>query len=252
MKKFSIVIFILALILASCSTKEQEKKLTNDELLSKIQQRIKKTESLTLHSENETIAMYDKFTTKFTQTTDSEYDSINESALKIDAKSNHAKYDVKSVIFNLDNGDVTTYPKAKYLNYRARKADNDYFSGVQSQIVNITHLLQDVVKPTIDNVKQQENGLTYQGKSRALLALYQYGFHQSSMNQIEVFNDITDLRVENGSYDITYNAQYEPETMSFKLKVSGKHVNKPVQILMEQTTDYSKLNETNVQMYSEE
>ncbi|TDM42869.1 hypothetical protein ETI09_00450 [Macrococcoides canis] len=118
--------------------------------------------------------------------------------------------------------------------------------------MNVTHLLQDIVKPTIDDVKQEDNRLTYKGKSKALLALYQFGFHQSSMNQIEAFNDITDLSVESGSYDITYNAQYEPETLSFKLKVSGKHGNKPVQILMEQTTEYSKLNETNVQMYNEE
>lgn len=252
MKKFSLIIFILALILASCSTNEEEKKLKNDELLSKLQKRVKKTESLTLHSDNETITTYDKFTTKFTQSTDSEYDAINKSALKIEAESNHTKYNVKSVIFNLDNGDVTTYPKAKYLNYRARNADVDYFSSVQSQIVNLTHLMQDVVKPTIDDVKQEEQSISYKGKSKALLALYQYGFHQSSMNQIEMFNDITDLTVESGSYNISYNAQFEPTSLNFKLKVNGKIKNKPVQMIMNQTTDYSKFNRTNVQMYKEE
>ncbi|WP_414055311.1 hypothetical protein [Macrococcus equi] len=254
MKKLTALLIILALIITGCASPQQKKKpLTKDQIISRMQKNIKATESITLSADNKTTISYDKFTTKFTQNTQSEYDTVNKSALMITADSNNTKYPVKSVIFNMDNGNIEAYPEPAYLNYRARNADIQYFSGIQSNMVNLTDIVQNIIKKTIDDIEVKDNILHYEGKSQNLKNLFDYGSDFSSMNQIETFNQLTDIKIAKGEYDITLSPEKKlPQLLNFDLKVSAKIKNKPVTILMHQETNYKHFNKTNVKPFEEE
>lgn len=254
MKKLTVLFIILTLIITGCAAPQEKKKpLTKDQIIARMQKNIKATDSISLDATNKTTISYDKFTTKFTQDTASQFDTINKSALLIKADSNNTKYHVKSVIFNMDDGNIEAFPEPQYLNYRARNADIQYFSSVQSNIVNLTDIVQNVVKKEVDNIKTTDSTIQYQGNSQNLKHLFDYGVDFSSMNQVSTFNDLTDIKIQSGSFDVELSPVKKlPKTLSFDIKVNAKIKNKPVTILMTQETHYKAFNKTNVAMYKAE
>ncbi|WP_414050478.1 hypothetical protein [Macrococcus animalis] len=254
MKKLTTLFIILALIITGCaSPKEKKKPLTKDQIIARMQKNIKAIDSISLSASNKTTISYDKFTTKFTQDTASQFDTINKSALLINADSNNTKYPVKSVIFNMDEGNIEAYPNTQYLNYRARKADIQYFSTVQSNIVNLTDIVQNVIKKEVETIEVTDNVIHYEGNSKYLKYLFDYGIDFSSMNQIAAFNDLTDINIQSGSFDVELSSEKKlPKTLNFDLKVNAKIKDKPVTIIMNQETTYKDFNKTNVSFYEED
>lgn len=252
MKQISLLIVILTLILSACSQETTAPPLSKDEIIKKMQRSVKGIDSVTLSAQSDVMVTYDKFTTKFSQETDSQFDTINKSALRILAHSNNAKYPVQSIIFNMDKGNVTAFPEPQYLNYRARNADIQYFSTIQSDMVNLTGIIQNVVKKESEHVKVTDNTLHFEGKSPSLKHLFEYGNDFSSMNQIALFNGLTDIKVTSGRYDITLSPKQKlPKVLYFELKVEAKIKNKPVNFIMKQETKYKDFNITNVKSYEE-
>ncbi|TDM39608.1 hypothetical protein ETI06_11650 [Macrococcoides goetzii] len=251
MKKLTVLFIILTLIITGCAAPQEKKKpLTKDQIIARMQKYIKATDSISLDATNKTTVSYDKFTTKFTQDTASQFDTISKSALLIKAKSNNTKYPVKSVIFNMDNGNVEAFPEPSYLNYRARNADIQYFSSVQSNMVNLTDIIQNVIKKEAEQIKTTDNSIQYKGNSQSLKYLFDYGIDFSSMNQVATFNDLTDIKIQSGSFNIELSPVKKlPKILSFDIKVNAKIKNKPVTILMTQDTYYKDFNKTNVSMY---
>ncbi|MGV2876335.1 hypothetical protein ROU88_10800 [Macrococcus capreoli] len=252
MNKRYVLILILTLLLSACSQQKTVQPMTKDEMIQKMQQSVKAIDSITIAAQSDVTVTYDKFTTKFTQDTDSQFDTINKSALRIIADSNNTKYPVQSIIFNMDKGNVTAYPEPYYLNYRARNADIQYFSTMQSNLVNLTGIIQNVVKKEVDHIKLSDDTLHYDGSSESLKYLFDYGSDCSSMNQIAIMNDLTDIKVTQGSFDITLSPVHKlPKSLNFELKVDAKIKNKPVHFIMKQSTQFKDFNKTNVKFYKE-
>lgn len=254
MKKISLLFIILALIITGCASPAEKKKpLTKDQIIARMQKHIKGTNSISLNATNKSTVVYDKFTTKFTQQTSSKSDTINQSALLINAASNNTKYPVKSIIFNMDDGNVKAFPEPKYLNYRARKADVQYFSSIQSNMVNLTDIVQNVIKKDVESLNVTEENIHYEGNSTSLNYLFDYGVDFSSMNQIATFNDLTDIKIINGSYDIGLSPVKKlPKQLDFKIKIEAKIKNKPVTILMKQETTFKDFNSTKVSPFEKD
>ena len=252
MKKL-IYLFIITFILVGCSQESTKKPLTKDETIKLIQKTIKNTNSITVHADNTTTVTYDKFTTKFDETLDSKYDTINQSALKVKAKSNNTKYKVKPYIYNLSKNNETIFPETNYISYRAQLADRNYLQDLQADVVNLTDTVQDVIKKDSSDIVLKDNTFSYEGKSESIQSLYEYGFHFSSMHQISLFNQITDLKVVSGKYTIDLSPTNKfMKQLDFKVTMTGKIKSKPVTIKMKQETQYKDFNKTDVTPYKED
>ncbi|TDM07496.1 hypothetical protein [Macrococcus lamae] len=246
MKTFVYIIIILSLIMSACSN-ESPKPRTKDETLSQMQTSIKAIDSLSSDSENQTTVIYNKFTTRFTQMTNSQTSSDNTVNLSVEADSNHSRYPVKSYQAYVRNGALKANPVPTYITYQARRADTKYIETAVADIFNLNRILQGVVKPVADKVTIDKDSIKYTGNNQVLKELFEYGLSSSSLNQVEALSDLTDLKVAAGEYTVNYSpAKVYPKTLSFKVEMTATIDEEPVRIQMEQTTNYSDFNKTTV------
>ncbi|KAA1039091.1 hypothetical protein [Macrococcus equipercicus] len=246
MKKIVYIITILSLITGACS-KESPAPRTKDETFSQMQQSIKAIASLSSESENKTTVIYNKFTTQFTQKTNSQTNTADQFNLRVKAASNNMHYPVKSYKADLKNGVLQADPKPDYITYQARHADTKYIESTIADIFNLKHLLQDVIKPEADHMTVNKDSMHYEGHGAVMTALFEYGLASSSLNQVESLADIQDLKVKSGSYTVDYSpVNVYPKTLTFDVEMTGTIDEEPVHIHMKQTTNYYDFNKTKV------
>ncbi|MCE4957972.1 hypothetical protein [Macrococcoides caseolyticum] len=250
MKKLYVLIAILTLMLSACSQK-QSPPLSKDELIERMQQSVKATNSATLHAQNDLMITFDKNTIKFETAVDSQYDTVNMSALAVRPVSNDMKYPVKPFIYNLMDGKEEIIPKPSYINYRAEHADRDYLQRLQSEMFNMTNIVQNVIKKDRDDLKITGNEVHYSGQAKHLIKLFDYGFNFSGAHQLKLFNQMTDVKVDKGHYVLYLSPEKKyMKSIVFDMTVSGKIDNKPVTMHLKQHTDFSHFNKTNVTPYT--
>lgn len=243
MKKFVSLLFILTLFMTACSSEPKKKALTLDETIKQMQSSVKKIDSLSAESDNETTVIYNKFTTKFTQLTKTKTNTLDQFTLKADAASNNTKYHVKSYTAAINKNKLLTTPQTNYISYQARKADKAFIEALIADHFNLTHIIQDVIKPA--EVTSDGTALYYKGTDDVMKVLFDYGFNVSSLNQIEALADMTDLKVKSGDYTLRYSpAKIYPKELIFNIQLTGTIDEQPVTIHMKQTTKYYDFNKT--------
>lgn len=246
MKKLIYLVIILSLIVSACSS-EQPKSLSLDEKIAKMQKAIKNADSLSSDTENETTVIYNKYTTRFTEQETAKTDTLKTFSLTVDAESNNTKYPVKDYEVLIDDGNFNIQPAPTYLNYRAKEADRKYLETKISDHFNLTHLMQDVIKPTQEHITDDGKSFSYKGKSKALKQLFEYGLNNSSIDQLETFSDFSDIKIANGTYTVTYSTnQYYPKVLTFDITATVTIDEKPARIHIQETTKFYDFNKTNV------
>lgn len=246
MKKLICFIIILTFLVSACSS-EQPKTLSLDEKIAQMQQSIKNTDSMSSDTENETTVIYNKYTTQFIEKETAKTDTLKTFSLKVEAKSNNTKYPVKSYQALIDDGNFNIQPTPAYLNYRAKNADLQYLETKLSDHFNLTHLMQDVVKPTQDHIKDDGETFTYKGKNKAMKQLFEYGLNNSSLDQLETFSDLSDIKITDGTYSINYSKdKYYPQTLTFNITATATIDDKTARIHIKETTSFYDFNKTDV------
>lgn len=246
MKKLIYLIIILTFIVSACSS-EQPKKLTLDEKIAHMQQSVKDTASLSSHTENTATVIYNKYTTQFTEKEIAKTDTLKTFSLQVDAQSNNTKYPVKDYRALIDDGNFNIKPAPVYLNYRAKKADRNYLETKIADHFNLTHIIQNVIKPVQQSIEDDGKTLSYTGKHKVMKALFEYGLNNSSLDQLETFSDMSDIKIADGSYSLTYSPRhYDPKTLTFDITATATIDDKPARIHIKETTSFYDFNKTDV------
>nr|WP_263312912.1 hypothetical protein [Mammaliicoccus sp. Marseille-Q6498] len=252
MKKFILTTFVLTItfILASCSPQGQSNYKNSSEAIESFQKNIKKIDTHSIKSENETTVDFQDKQTKLNQLSYGRTNHHDKMAFDIEQKSNHKQFKTNNKSIYIDSNDLKSSPKSHYLNYNAQNAEVDYYQKLGQDWFDLTTFNQSLLKPIEDDINIDNRTLSYEGTGSVMKYLYQLGYSQSPLIDQKFLSNIDDLKIKKGNFNLTLQDDKSlPKKLTFDITATGKIKNETIKIHMKQTTHFYKYNKTEVKPY---
>ncbi|MCD8837770.1 hypothetical protein MXM59_00495 [Mammaliicoccus sciuri] len=252
MKKLTLTTLVLTitLILASCSPEGQNKFDDSSDAIEAFQKNVKKVDSHSIKSSNETTVDFQDKKTTLKQLSHGRTNHHDKLAFNVEQESNTKQFPVHNKSVWIDSNEIKSSPKSKYLNYHAKNAEIDYYQKIGQDWFDLTTFNQSLLKPIEDDVTLENDTLSYEGTGKVMEYLYQLGFSQSPLADQASLSNINDLKIKSGKFKLTFQKDKTlPKTLTFNIKATGKIKNETINIHMKQTTDFYKFNSTDVKPY---
>lgn len=244
-------IFAITIILASCGLEGQNNFNNGSDAIKDFQSTIKDIDSHSIKSTNRTEIDFQNKTSEMKQTSYGRTNHHDKLAFNIEQTSNNKDFKTKNKSILIDENDIKSSPKTKYLNYKTKNAEIDHFQKIGQDWFDLTTFNQSLLKPIEDDITLENRTLSYSGTGKVMTYLYQLGFSQSPMVDQESLSQISDLEIKKGDFKLTLQDDKTlPKKLKFNIEATGKIKNETIKIKMSQTTDFYKYNDTNVKGYS--
>lgn len=252
MKKLILTTFVLTItfILASCGTQGQKNFKNSSDAVESFQKAVKKVDSHSIKSENQTTLKFQNKKTTFKQISHGRTNHHDKMAFNISQKSNNKSFKTNNKSIFIDSNEMQSSPKAHYLNFNAQQSEIDYYQKLGQDWFDFTEFNQGILKPIENDITINDRTLSYDGNNKVMKRLYELGFNQSPLADQESLSQISNLKIKEGKFNLTLQQDKAlPKQLTFGIVATGKIKNETVTIHMKQTTDYYKYNHTDVHPY---